>query len=60
MIEDLQSDILNVQNEPETLECSQRWVKCMIDSKKTIDHYINIFSYDCQQGILIYASLNRD
>ena len=42
MIEDLLSDILNVQDEPEVLEGSQSVGTCMIDSKKTINYYINI------------------
>ena len=60
MIEDLLSDVLNFRDEPEALEGSQSVGTCMIDSKKTINHYTNIFSYGCQQGILIYISLKMD
>ena len=60
MIEDLLSNVLNFQDEPDALEGSQSVGTCMIDSKKTINYHINIFSYGCQQGILIYTSLNRD
>ena len=60
MIEDLLSDVLNFRDELEALEGSQSVGTCTIDSKKAINHYINIFSYGCQQGILIYTSLNMD
>ena len=44
MLEDLLSDILNVPDEPDSLEGSQSDEICMIDSKKDANIYINVLS----------------